>query len=159
MNKLTAQQILEIAEKNWSNDNFGEAQWSELEDDSVVTIDQEKVEQVQKAKDDFWKEIEPKLPNSNRVNDPLFKQWQNMPSRYEESDRQILEQLGLGKVVTVEDYGGEGKGSDYYSVKHFVDHDVYIRTDGWYASYEGGTYDNGYGYEVRPTEKTVIVYI
>lgn len=158
MEKLTAQQILEIAEKNWSNDNFGEGEWLELEDDSEIVIDEAKVEEAKKASEAFWKEIEPKLLSSGRVNDPLFIQWREMPNEYTEKERQILEQLGLGKVVTVEDYGGEGQGDTYYSVKHFVDHDVYIRTDGWYASYEGGTYDQGYGYEVRPQEKTVIVY-
>lgn len=158
MNKLTAQEILEIAEKNWSKHNFGEGEWSELEDESVVVIDEEKVLAVKKAKDDFWKEIEPNLPSSNRASDPLFIKWQEMPSEYEERDRQILEQLGLGRVVTVEDYGGESMGDTYYSVKHFVDHDVYIRTDGWYASYEGGTYDQGYGEEVRPTQRLVTFY-
>lgn len=70
--------------------------------------------------------------------------------------RRYLE--GIGEVVEVEQHGGEGMGDSLYSVKHFVDHDVYIRTEGWYASYEGGTYDQGYGEEVRPTQRLVTFY-
>jgi len=74
---------------------------------------------------------------------------------YEDYDS---EELGLGKVEEVDRYGGEGQGSTWYSVKHFVEHDVYIRTDGWYSSYDGTYFDEGYGTEVRPVEKTVTFY-
>lgn len=74
------------------------------------------------------------------------------------NSEEILNYLGLGKVEEVEQYGGEGKGDTWYSVKHFVDHDVYIRIDGWYASYNGAEFDEGYGKEVKPQEKVITVY-
>lgn len=68
------------------------------------------------------------------------------------------EELGLGKVEEVDQYGGEGQGNTWYSVKHFVDYDVYIKTEGYYSSYDGVDFEYGYGTEVRPVEKTIIVY-
>lgn len=67
-------------------------------------------------------------------------------------------ELGLGECEEIEQYGGEGEGSTWYSVKYFKDHDVYIRTDGYYTSYHGTDFDDGYGYEVKPAQKTITVY-
>lgn len=60
----------------------------------------------------------------------------------------------LGKIKCVEQFGGEGKGDEYYTVYHFVDHDIYISFDGWYASHRGSEYNDMS--EVRPkiVEKT-----
>jgi hypothetical protein len=66
---------------------------------------------------------------------------------------------------TVDSYGGEDQGSEYYHVWKFVLQEdglatgqpvEYIRFDGCYASHYGTDYE-GYKY-VRPTEKIVIVY-
>lgn len=68
------------------------------------------------------------------------------------------EELGLGEVKVVDKYGGEDKGSTWYKVQYFVEHDVYIRTDGWYSSYDGTYFDEGYGSVVKPVEKLVTFY-
>jgi hypothetical protein len=70
------------------------------------------------------------------------------------------EELGLGKVEEVEQVGGEDQGSTWYSVKHFVEHDVYIRVEGYYSSYEGTDFYDGWDScrNVRPAEKTITVY-
>lgn len=75
------------------------------------------------------------------------------------------EELGLGEVKVVDKYGGTDMGSTWYKVQYFVEHDVYIRTDGWYSSYDGyfddgdSTYfDDGYGSVVKPVEKLVTFY-
>lgn len=66
----------------------------------------------------------------------------------------------IGECSEVNHYGGEGKGEDWWSVKYFPDHDIYIRVDGYYTSYEGVEFYEGWGCcsEVRPKEKTIIVY-
>lgn len=64
----------------------------------------------------------------------------------------------LGEWKEVEKYGGEGQGETWYSIKHFIDHDVYIRTDGYYSSYNGTDFNDGYGSEVKPVQKTVTAY-
>ena len=63
----------------------------------------------------------------------------------------------LGDWKEVEQEGGEGQGEEWYSVKHFKKYDVYIRIDGYYASYDGTTFDDDY-YEVKPKEKKIVVY-
>jgi hypothetical protein len=58
----------------------------------------------------------------------------------------------------VDQYGGEDQGSDYWSVYSFTDgmQVVFIKFNGWYASYEGSTYDNFF--EVQPVEKMITVF-
>lgn len=67
-------------------------------------------------------------------------------------------ELGLGECEEIAQYGGEGKGDAWYSVKYFKDHNVYIRIDGCYTSYDGTDFYDGYGTEVFPKEKTITVY-
>jgi hypothetical protein len=64
----------------------------------------------------------------------------------------------FGRVVEVEQKGGQGEGEEWYSVIHFEDHDVYIRIDGYYSSYGGTDFDSAEFNEVRPKEKTITVY-
>lgn len=58
----------------------------------------------------------------------------------------------------VDRYGGEDQGSNYWSVYSFSDgmQVVFIKFDGWYASYEGSTYEEFF--EVTPVEKTITVF-
>ena len=83
-------------------------------------------------------------------------QYTNSVKNYIFSDECLLLLTSLGKFECVEQYGGEGQGDNYYSVYHFIDHDVYIRFDGWYASHHGSEYNEMF--EVRPVEKTITVY-
>ncbi len=55
-------------------------------------------------------------------------------------------------------YGGEDQGSDYWSVYSFSDgmQVVFIQFQGWYASYDGSTYEEFF--EVTPVEKTITVF-
>lgn len=65
----------------------------------------------------------------------------------------------IGEWEEVEQKGGEEQGSDWYSVKYFKDHDVYIRTDGFYQSYNGTDFDDyDFGQEVTLQQKTITVY-
>lgn len=66
--------------------------------------------------------------------------------------------LGLGEIEEVDNYGGEGQGDTWYTVRYFKDHDVYIKTNGFYSSYNGTDFDYGFGEEVKPVEKTITVY-
>lgn len=69
-------------------------------------------------------------------------------------------ELGLGEVKEVDQYGGEGEGENWWSVKHFVDHNVFIKVSGFYQSYNGTEFYNGWEEcsEVKPVEKVVTVY-
>ncbi len=76
---------------------------------------------------------------------------------YEEYDS---EKLGLGKVEEIDQYGGEGEGDHWHSVKHFKEHNVYIKVTGWYQSYNGTEFYDGWNCcsEVKPIQKTITVY-
>lgn len=65
---------------------------------------------------------------------------------------------GLGEFKKVDQHGGEGQGEKWWSVKYFKDHDVYIKTNGFYTSYNGTDFEDGYGEEVRPVEKTITIF-
>lgn len=77
-----------------------------------------------------------------------------------ESVKEFKKQLVENKIVfKLEDnYGGEDQGSDYWSVYSFSNDKevVFIKFDGWYASYEGSTYEEFY--EVQAVEKTITMF-
>lgn len=64
----------------------------------------------------------------------------------------------LGPIEEADSYGGEGQGDTYYVINYFKDHNVYIKTSGWYSSGNGVSFHYGWGSEVFPKQKTVTVY-
>lgn len=86
--------------------------------------------------------------------------WESYHSAVDSWNEELLKKHGIGEIKLVEDYGGEDCGSTYYKVYHFIDHDIYIRLDGWYASYVGCDFDtwDESVCEVKPKEKVVTVY-
>lgn len=71
----------------------------------------------------------------------------------------ILDFLGIGSIKLVDSYGGEGEGERYYKVFHFEKHDIYIKFEGFYTSYDGVNYfETRIGKEVFPAQKTITVY-
>jgi hypothetical protein len=77
-------------------------------------------------------------------------------AKYETPDEATKDGLTAKRVA---EFGGEGEGDQYWVVISLSDGETtrYFRRDGWYASYDGGTLD-GDTYEVRPQEKTIVVY-
>ncbi len=71
-----------------------------------------------------------------------------------------VEELGLGEIKVADKTGGEGQGEHWHSVKHFVDHDIYIKVTGFYSSQDGVSFYQGWDdcEEVRPYQKTITVY-
>lgn len=64
----------------------------------------------------------------------------------------------IGEWKEVFQRGGRGMGPEWYSVKHFVDQNVLIKTVGYYSSYGGCSFDEGYGAEVKEVTKTITVF-
>ena len=156
--KLTAQQILKIIEDNYSEEAFAYNEWLDTDN---VEVPSEVGEKEQKEIDAFWKSIEEEmkpLTYTQRKENPKFLQYEQMPTKYDVQDKWVLDYLGLGEVEEVIQVGGESQGTTWYSVKYFKDHDVYIRIDGHYTSYNGADFYEGYGREVVPTEKTIVVW-
>lgn len=71
-------------------------------------------------------------------------------------------ELGTMKVVkkaSFEDYEEQGRQDEDTHITHFVDHDLYLATIVQADSYgEETAYPYGYGKQVFPKEKTVLVY-
>ena len=56
----------------------------------------------------------------------------------------FAEPLGIS-IRLVDSYGGEDQGSTYYAVYQFSkdgEQDVFIKFNGWYASYDGATFED-----------------
>lgn len=88
-----------------------------------------------------------------------FDEYRALPSEYDIAREKLKKSLGL-TWKEVAQYGGEGQGDTWYSVKYFPDLDLYIKVDGYYQSYCGTEF---FGWEqscseVRPVEKTITVY-
>ena len=86
---------------------------------------------------------------------------ENMKSVKEFAYEDYNEQkLNLGEIKEVHQTGGEDEGSHWESVKHFIDHDVYISVVGYYSSYDGTDFYDGWNCcsEVRPVERIVTFY-
>lgn len=51
-------------------------------------------------------------------------------------------------IESVDGYGGEGKGDEYWGVFSVTHNEetTYFKLNGWYASYEGGTIDDPEGF-------------
>jgi len=64
------------------------------------------------------------------------------------------------KIEMVDHYGGEGQGETYYAVYKVTTPDGEVKhyqVDGWYASYDGSTYDDTF--EVEPKEVMKIEWV
>lgn len=155
---MTAKQILEVVEKNYSVNSFARGEWMKLNKDSEVKAQLADFEPQQKYKDDFLESVkrEAELVGVDFKETEGFVKYREIPSKWDAYKQTILGELGLGRVVEVERYDGEG--DTWYSIKHFVDHDVYIKTKGYYQSHHGTEFDHGYGHEVRPQQQTITVF-
>ena len=82
-------------------------------------------------------------------------------SRYPDVEHDsFLDALKVNNITFrhVENYGGEEQGKDYWSVYEFTNgtSKVFVKFDGWYASYNGSEYEEFYFVEPVPTQ--IIVY-
>ena len=86
-------------------------------------------------------------------------EYDKLPDEYKIISKLWKEKHGL-IWEEVDQYGGEGQGDTWYSIKYFPEHDVYIRVNGWYQSYNGTEFYNGWECceEVKPKQKTITVY-
>lgn len=150
MSKLTAQEIIEkLRESEISVNDFAYDEIPYDKDFSTAAL------KAQEEKDSFYEK--------NKTNEfyktEAHKIYSNMPSKYQIAQKEWLLKNNIPSWKEVEQYGGEGKGDTWYSVKYFKDYDVYLRINGWYQSHNGTDF-NGWEdvEEVRPQQKTITVY-
>ncbi len=93
---------------------------------------------------EVWNEFYENLSSKEYVERNAGKSWGSTPV------------LPSGPAYTVEDFGGEGQGETRYVV--FSVGEQFFRVDGYYASWDGTTWEDPAPYEVKPVEVTVIDY-
>ena len=85
----------------------------------------------------------------------------------DEEDEDLDEEIEINVTNLVKEHFGtvkdlinvdSGDGSNGYNIQHFVDHNVYIKVEYWYTSYDGNDYSDSEFIEVYPAEHTVTVY-
>ena len=106
-----------------------------------------------------WSKSRPDCKESYTIE---YEEWLSkkpQPDPFEALRKRYLESINL-YFEEVDSYGGEGQGDTWYVVYHFPNHDVYIRVDGYYQSYDGTEFYDGWGCckEVKPVQKTITVY-
>lgn len=71
-----------------------------------------------------------------------------------------VKDLGLGPIKLIDEKGGEGEGEEWYAVFHFKAHDIYIKVNGYYTSYDGTEFEGGWGCcnEVTPKKESITVW-
>lgn len=79
---------------------------------------------------------------------------------YGEITPEEAKEYNIPAYKEVDQRGGEGEGDDWWSVKYFPEHDIYIRIVGHYQSHHGLDIYDGWDAcrEVKPKEKTITVY-
>jgi len=85
--------------------------------------------------------------------------YNELPNEYDIALNLYKKALGI-EWTEVEQYGGEGQGDDWYSIKYFPDFDLYLKINGYYQSYNGTEFYGEWNCvsEVKPVTKTVTVY-
>ncbi len=160
MKKLTAKEILEIVKKHFTIEDFGGGGFGAP--DGFIFSDE--VYRLEKLYNDNLAKLRAHPGYSDRklIDDELSNlsdEYRKLHKEYFDlQDKEYFDSLGLGKIVEIEQHGGEGEGSNWYSIKHFVYHNVYIKTKGYYQSHSGIEFYDGYGEEIFPIQKTITVY-
>lgn len=80
---------------------------------------------------------------------------------YEKALEEILNSLGVSKIREVVSYGGEGMGEEYWIVNEITllsGESFLVKTEGFYQSYNGVEWCDGYGRVVTPKKVERVVY-
>ena len=103
----------------------------------------------------LWRERE-----TNEEYQALYKAYSDLPSHHDVMRDEWSESLGLGKIEVVANEGGEGQGEEWYIVFFFPKHNVYLKCNGYYQSYNGTEFHRGWGdcFEVTPKQIEITIY-
>lgn len=158
---MNAQEILKVVEENMTVEEFAYGDYP-ITSDFTFSPETTKIRLEKEAAYEEFNSLNSSLTYQERDHNEklqtLRNKWAELPNYYDLEKKEWLASLGLGSIEEVEQVGGEGEGDTWYSVKYFKDHGVYIKTDGFYSSYNGTDFYEGYGREVKPEQKTITVF-
>ena len=163
LEKLSSKEILDIISKHYTEERFAYGEWDEAKD---LPEDFEFSDELKLAQKEYLEKRDAYYGHpgfrDQSLRDESFitvqSEFTNCPSEHELKQKEILNYLGLGEIVDIEQTGGEGQGDHWHQVWYFKDHDVYIKIIGDYTSYHGTEFYSGYGEEVKPVEKIITVF-
>lgn len=141
--------IEKLKASNISISNFAFEDWNGNIEDFPEAVE------ARKIKEDYIKS------KNGGFNEQEHIEYKNLPNEYIVATQTYCKKNNIPNWKEVEQYGGEGQGDIWYSVKYFPDLDLYIRVDGWYQSYSGTEFSEDWYEtcrEVRPQEKVITVY-
>jgi hypothetical protein len=153
---MTGIELIEKLKEHFTIESFA---YDEIEFDANFS---ENAIKAQEHKD-WWFKQNPQpvygIENYTEKYNKWYDLYTKLPSNYDIAQKEFSEENNIPSWITVEQYGGEGKGETWYSVKHFPELDIYLRVDGYYQSYDGTSF-NGWSCctVVTPKEKTIIIY-
>jgi hypothetical protein len=107
-----------------------------------------------------WVKNNPNPGYSNKNYNQWLIDYDKYPSNYDISRQEWLKEKGIPNWIEVGQYGGEGQGDTWYSIKHFPALDIYLKVEGYYQSYNGTEFYDGWDCcsEVKPIQKTITVF-
>jgi hypothetical protein len=151
---MTAQEILDKLPELFDDDIslFAYGEEIDIPEDFEFSEDTEVKRKAKEEAYDAWKN-HPGFNDSNARDDEyqrLFDVYRALPSYKLACQNEYLEHIGIGPIEEIKQKGGEGQGEEWYSIKYFPKHNIYIRVDGFYTSYHGTDFEEGWGEEVKP---------
>lgn len=151
---MNAEELIKLLEENMTVEEFA------FEDVPYDYNENDEDFKTAEAEKKIWLANNPDPGWGKEGRDEWLKEYYLIPSGHDVARDKWYKNKNIPKWEEVEQVGGEGQGDTWYSVKYFKDLDIYLNVDGWYSSYNGTDID-GWGAvtEVRPTEKTIIVYV
>lgn len=159
---MTAKEIKEILSKYMSISSFA---YNDFEIDKDFKITPE-IEEAIKVREELETELRnhPLSNKKERYQDTLYSESYikviTTPNIFVIKLHAWLESIGIGEIKEIEKVGGEGKGEEWYVVFYFPKHDIYLKCEGFYSSYEGVSFVDDWDncFEVFPKEVTITVY-
>jgi len=97
--------------------------------------------------------------DGDRYNTPEYQEYlKTAVDTYNSNNFWNYVQSIFGETEEVYQHGGEGQGDSYIQVYLFVEHNVHVRYDAFYSSYDGVDYDGCDWEFVIPKQRMVTFY-
>jgi len=161
-------EVIKLLEKHFESvDNFAYHDFG-APDDFVASDDVEEAERLHTAAYEAYSNFNVLSNKTSRNTDKKDKDelerlrevYFNTPGAAKTKLNEFLVSIGIGPIDEIDSHGGEDMGSDWYSIKHLPQLDMYIKVSGWYQSHHGTDFDgwDDACSEVKPQTKTITVY-
>ena len=162
---MTYTEIVDKLKQSLSIENFAYREFSSgIPKDFQFSSEVVEAEKAKEKALEAWKahpEYAKYLPEGkSQEHDELREKYVALPYEHTLKSTEWLNSLGIGPIEEIDSYGGEGKGETWWVVLFVPNHNVYIKVDGYYTSYDGTSFDSWEENcsQVEPKEVTITQY-